>query len=182
MLYNPGMNEKKYFYSRVLADTNLYLTEFEGEDFRYGAQVVIESEFGQDLAYITSFTFRGSKDGSKEGSNHAKARFVRYADDKDRETAEHRLKESREARKEVTQIAADLGLKMNITHLLLPLKGNAMVVYYTAEGRVDFRELLKRARSRFKERIVMRQIGAKARLNSFAIDARIPMNKWRLSS
>ena len=174
----------KYFYARIMADTNLYLTQFNGEDFRYGSQVVIASEFGKDLAFINSFLFsKEEKSKTERAKNktakdkHQKnqeARFIRYASEEDRLLAAKRLSDSRNIRKEIAAMAADLGLKMNITHVLLPLEGNAMAVYYTADGRVDFRELIKSMKNKFGQRPVMRQIGAKTRLDSFALDARIP--------
>lgn len=175
------MNEKKSntFLARVMADTNIYQVKLGRNDFQYGAQVVIKTEFGEDLAFITSFLFDAPKDNGKK---FLKARFVRYATEEDKELGAIKLAESRMARKEIVETSLKLGLDMNITHVLLPLSGNGMAVYYTANDRVDFRELLKILRESFKEKIVMRQIGSKARMDSFALDVRIPQNKHRLSS
>ncbi|MEX1098849.1 MAG: PSP1 C-terminal domain-containing protein, partial [Bacteriovoracaceae bacterium] len=82
----------------------------------------------------------------------------------------------------IEEVCQNFKLKMNITHVLLPLKGKSLVIYYTAKSRVDFRELLKRLRGEFKQKIVMRQIGSRDRMDSFVLDSRIPLNSFRISS
>jgi cell fate regulator YaaT (PSP1 superfamily) len=53
------------------------------------------------------------------------------------------------------------GLGMKITRVELAFDGSKMIFYFTAEGRVDFRELVKELASEFKTRIEMRQIGVR---------------------
>ncbi|MEO8147312.1 MAG: regulatory iron-sulfur-containing complex subunit RicT [Bacteroidia bacterium] len=56
-------------------------------------------------------------------------------------------------------IAIELGLKMKLSDVEYQGDGKKATFYYTAEDRVDFRELIKRLADRFKVRIEMRQIG-----------------------
>lgn len=58
-------------------------------------------------------------------------------------------------------IAKELGLVMKISDVEYQGDGNKATFYYTAEDRVDFRELIKRLASEFKTRVEMRQIGAR---------------------
>jgi cell fate regulator YaaT (PSP1 superfamily) len=58
-------------------------------------------------------------------------------------------------------IAIELGLEMKISDVEYQGDGNKAIFYYTAEGRVDFRELIKRLASDFKVRIEMKQIGVR---------------------
>jgi cell fate regulator YaaT (PSP1 superfamily) len=53
------------------------------------------------------------------------------------------------------------GLEMKLTRAELQLDGSRLVLYFTAEGRVDFRELVRELASEFHTRIEMRQIGAR---------------------
>ena len=57
--------------------------------------------------------------------------------------------------------AESLGLKMKISDVEYQGDKSKATFYYTANGRVDFRELIKSLSSQFKIRIEMRQIGAR---------------------
>ena len=59
------------------------------------------------------------------------------------------------------QIAKDLGLEMKIGDVEYQGDGNKAIFYYIADGRVDFRELIKVLASTFHVRIEMKQIGAR---------------------
>ncbi|MEX0798774.1 MAG: PSP1 domain-containing protein [Bacteriovoracaceae bacterium] len=175
---SKNTEEKRYFCARVMADTNIYVVELGDFDFKYGREVVIKTEFGEDLAFISSFLFANPK---KEGA-YQSGRMLGYATEEDRDRALEKLAESRIVRKKIEEVCQNFKLKMNITHVLLPLKGKSLVIYYTAKSRVDFRELLKRLRGEFKQKIVMRQIGSRDRMDSFVLDSRIPLNSFRISS
>lgn len=55
-------------------------------------------------------------------------------------------------------IAMELKLQMKISDIEMQADGKKVTFYYTSEGRVDFRELIKRYASAFKCRIEMRQV------------------------
>ncbi|MHB8899109.1 MAG: PSP1 domain-containing protein [Thermoguttaceae bacterium] len=55
----------------------------------------------------------------------------------------------------------ELGLEMQLVDIEHIFGGERIVVYYLAEGRVDFRELVKRLAGEFQTRIEMRQIGVR---------------------
>ena len=57
------------------------------------------------------------------------------------------------------QFAIDLNLKMKISDIEYPGDGSKATFYYTAEERVDFRELIKVFAREFRTRIEMRQVG-----------------------
>lgn len=56
-------------------------------------------------------------------------------------------------------LAKDLGLEMKLSDVDYQGDKTKATFYYTAEGRVDFRELIKRMAEKFRIRIEMRQIG-----------------------
>lgn len=58
-------------------------------------------------------------------------------------------------------LALELGLQMKISDVEYQGDKSKAIFYYTAEGRVDFRELIKRMASEFKIRIEMKQIGVR---------------------
>ena len=57
------------------------------------------------------------------------------------------------------QIAKDLGLNMKIGDVEYQGDGNKAIFYYIADGRVDFRQLIKVLAEVFRVRIEMKQIG-----------------------
>lgn len=62
---------------------------------------------------------------------------------------------------ESRQITKELGLEMKIGDVEYQADGNKAIFYYIADGRVDFRQLIKVLADRFKTRIEMKQIGAR---------------------
>ncbi len=81
---------------------------------------------------------------------------------------EHDLARYREAKAlehrtmiESRQIAADLGLEMKIGDVEYQGDGTKAIFYYIAEGRVDFRQLIRVLASTFRIRVEMKQIGAR---------------------
>jgi len=157
------------FYARVPSDTNLYLVDIGKENFNYGEQILIKTEFGKDLAYITSFLFKDNenKKAYKSGT------ILRYPTKQDKEEETKQADLTKSFKSTISKKVLDLNLKMNITHILVPLYGKTIVVYYVAKGRVDFRELLKDLRDEFKQRIVLRQISSQEREKLFPHDCRI---------
>jgi cell fate regulator YaaT (PSP1 superfamily) len=83
-------------------------------------------------------------------------------------TNEYEIRKAEEARTLEPQtmtraraIARQLGLEMKIGDVEYTGDGRKVIVYYTAEGRVDFRELIKVFAKEFRVRIEMCQIGAR---------------------
>ena len=60
---------------------------------------------------------------------------------------------------EATRIVNKLNLAMKLVSVEYNLEGNQMTIFFTAEERVDFRELVKELNSFFKMRVELRQIG-----------------------
>lgn len=159
---NEQTNDKKYFTARIEGDATLYLVEVPEQPFRYGATIVMKTSYGIFLGIISSFPFEKRPELGED------ARFLSYATDEDLQKNREREKMALNFREQMRSHTQEVGLEMNITHLLYPLKGECLVVYYTAKDRVDFRELLVWLRETFKKRIVMRQISAQERGEAIA--------------
>jgi len=81
-----------------------------------------------------------------------------------REDVLNRLKQERrerEAREFALQTVRQLGLEMKVGRVEFQLDGARMTVFFTAEGRVDFRELVRLIAGEFRLRVEMRQIGVR---------------------
>ena len=132
-------------------------------DLHKGDIVAVEASPGHDIGTVTLtgglVLLQMKKVGVKEDAPvrrvYRKARPVdmeKYAEAKRRE---HKtMIESR-------QIAADLGLQMKIGDVEYQGDGGKAIFYYIADGRVDFRQLIKVLAEAFHVRIEMKQIGAR---------------------
>jgi len=66
-----------------------------------------------------------------------------------------------EARRFALERIRALGLAMKLSKVEHPFDGSRLVFYFTADSRVDFRDLVRELASRFRVRIEMRQIGVR---------------------
>ena len=115
-------------------------------------------------------TARGAEFGTCTGGNHrippkdvvAPLRCVlRKATAQDEKTiAENRAKEKK-AHEVCLQKIADHGLDMQLVSAEVAFDGSKILFYFTADERVDFRELVKNLASVFHTRIELRQIGVR---------------------
>ena len=88
-------------------------------------------------------------------------RVVRVATEADMKTLERNKKRADEAFIICKQKIEDRGLEMNLVTAECTFDMNKLLFYFTADGRVDFRELVKDLASVFRTRIELRQIGVR---------------------
>ena len=81
-------------------------------------------------------------------------------DDDDRRVVENKSREKEAFRVGEAKIAAH-NLPMNLVDVELTFDNSKLIFYFTADGRIDFRELVKDLASVFKTRIELRQIGVR---------------------
>ncbi|MDI9569589.1 MAG: stage 0 sporulation family protein [Pseudomonadota bacterium] len=128
-----------------------------GIPLRKDDHVIVETENGTSFGVVVAA--RGS--ASAEGRTGAHKSILRKAADEDLETqAENQVLE-RDARRFCVERVAERGLPMKIVDVEYLFDRSKVVFYFTAENRVDFRELIKDLVQRFKTRIELRQIGAR---------------------
>ncbi|KJR99998.1 MAG: stage 0 sporulation protein [Peptococcaceae bacterium BRH_c4a] len=88
-------------------------------------------------------------------------KVLRKATDEDRkQLKENRDKETRAYQVGLDKIAAH-GLPMKLVSVEQTFDGNKIIFYFTAEGRIDFRDLVKDLAAVFRTRIELRQIGVR---------------------
>ncbi|WP_077623878.1 PSP1 domain-containing protein [Sediminibacillus massiliensis] len=88
-------------------------------------------------------------------------KVIRLASDKDKLTIAENQENSREAHRICEKKIKDHKLDMNLVDVEYTFDRNKVVFYFTADGRVDFRDLVKDLASVFKTRIELRQIGVR---------------------
>lgn len=92
-------------------------------------------------------------------SNEETATFVRFATKEDIKAKCENCQLARKTLTEVKQIAEKLNLNMKISFVNYSLDRAKLTINYTADERVDFREMLKVLTSNYKTKIEMKQIG-----------------------
>jgi cell fate regulator YaaT (PSP1 superfamily) len=119
-----------------------------------GDQVIVEAERGEHIGTV-SYLYITDKD-SKE-----LPMVVRSGTKEDRERLIKNNLREKEALKTCKQMVFDSELEMKIVDTEMQYDGNKMSFYFTAEERIDFRELVRKLASVYRTRIDMRQIGAR---------------------
>ena len=120
-----------------------------------GTKVVVETVRGLELASVV-VPIKEVEDSAVE---YELKDVLRLADEKDIKQFEENLVKSEEAFARVKKIIEEFKLDMKLLGCEYTLDATKLLIYYNAEGRVDFRELVKALASEFKLRIELRQIG-----------------------
>jgi len=87
--------------------------------------------------------------------------FVRFATEEDLMEAEHLDASSQEELKCCQQFVKELELDMKTVDAEHLFGGERIILYFTSNGRVDFRELVRKLAKEYQTRIEMRQIGSR---------------------
>ena len=120
-----------------------------------GAHVIVETARGVEMGEVVLANHM-VEDGAVI---QPLKKVIRVATDKDMATVERHKKKEKETFAVCEKAIAEHGLDMKLVDVEYTFDGNKILFYFTADGRVDFRELVKDLASRFKTRIELRQIG-----------------------
>ena len=124
------------------------------QNFRVGTQVVVESDNGAQTGIIAS-----NKIPNITNTKNKVPRILRTFNENDLQ-AQTRKKQTEQRAKELCQqIINKLKIKMNLSRVHHTSQEKKIVFFFTAEGRVDFRQLIKELVSNLKQRIEMKQMG-----------------------
>ena len=127
-------------------------------DVKRGNQVIVETARGIEFGNVVT----GPKDVPDDQIMQPLKTVIRIATEEDRRTEE----KNREKEKEAFQICLEKirkhGLEMKLINAEYTFDNNKVLFYFTADGRIDFRELVKDLAAVFRTRIELRQIGVRA--------------------
>lgn len=128
-----------------------------------GNWVAVEGTGGFDLGQVTLtgelVKLQMKKYGVTESSELK--RVMRPAGERDLEQYNTAKKKEKETLVRARAIAKELNLEMKIAEAEYQADGKKVTFFYTADARVDFRELIKVFASDFQAKVEMRQIGAR---------------------
>lgn len=134
-----------------------YFFDPQDLEIEQGENVIVETARGLEFGKVSL----GITEMRKEDISKPLKPVVRIANEED--NRQHSENESR--REETMEICQELVLKRNLDMKLVDVEftisGNKVIFYFTADGRVDFRELVKDLASVFHMRIELRQVGSR---------------------
>jgi cell fate regulator YaaT (PSP1 superfamily) len=130
------------------------------DNLREGAYVVVDAERGHDLGRVRSCGGVAKSKCSAAGAS-ATQRIVRVANvDEVRQLGVLRADEER-VRRQTRELVEKHDLKMKVSDAEWQWDRNKLTIYFTADRRVDFRELVRDLARTFRTRIELKQIGVR---------------------
>ena len=162
-----GVNQeqyKEYFEVRFKNTRKGIYCNASGQSIKIGDMVIVEAANGHDLGIVTlegPIVGRQMKCKRINPETYEFKKIYRKAKPFDIERWQEAIAREHETMIRSRQIAAELGLDMKIGDVEFQGDGTKAIFYYIADGRVDFRQLIKVFAEEFRIRIEMKQIGAR---------------------
>ncbi|MEI6863738.1 MAG: stage 0 sporulation family protein [Candidatus Omnitrophota bacterium] len=128
-----------------------------GTKFKVGDHVIVEADRGMDYGQVLSET-EAMMDSDLE---EPLKKIVRKANLWDLNQIEKNKKKSREVIETCSKKIHDRKLQMKLIDAEFSFDRSKVIFYFTADGRVDFRDLVKDLANAFKTRIELKQIGVR---------------------
>ena len=135
----------------------MYFFDPAGLTLREGDKVVVETAKGLEIGDV----LKGNHAVSADRVVQPLRAVARLATDDDRRIEELCRKREREAYVIGRQKIAEHGLDMKLVDVECSFEGNKILFFFSSDGRVDFRELVKDLAGVFRTRIELRQIGVR---------------------
>ncbi len=126
-------------------------------DIKQGSNVIVETARGVEFGYVVM----GIKDLPEDKITQPLKPVLRPATEEDVKAQEENAAREKEAFKICLEKIRKHNLEMKLIDSEYTFDNNKLLFYFTADGRVDFRELVKDLAAVFKTRIELRQIGVR---------------------
>ncbi|SUZ78616.1 uncharacterized protein METZ01_LOCUS31470, partial [marine metagenome] len=127
--------------------------------------VIVEADQGKDLGKVTAVGAIAERKCSSSNGGCAtpapEKKVLRIAHSDDIEKSQTLRKDEDRVRVEARKLVTKHQLSMKVTEAEWQFDRNRLTVYFTAEKRVDFRQLVRALASKFKARIQLKQIGVR---------------------
>lgn len=153
-----------YFEVRFKNTRKGFYINASGQSVKMGDLVIVEAQSGHDLGIVTLEGPLVGRQMRCKGIDPETTEFrkiYRKAKPLDVEKWQEAIAREQETMIRARQIAVELGLDMKIGDVEFQGDGTKAIFYYIADGRVDFRQLIKVFAEEFRIRIEMKQIGAR---------------------
>jgi len=135
----------------------VYYFDPDGIDLRSGEKVIVKTSRGTEFGEVVS----PPMDVPEDDITAPLKKVIRRATEEDKEQLKANKEKEEEAFKIAEEKIAKHGLPMKLIEVEYVFDRSKIIFYFTADGRVDFRELVKDLAAVFKTRIELRQIGVR---------------------
>ena len=160
----PDQSFKDIFEVRFKNTRKGFYRNASGQNVKLGDMVIVEATTGCDLGIVTlegPLVGRQLKCKGVDPSVVELKKIYRKAKQNDIEKWQEAIAREQDTMIQARRIAAEMGLEMKIGDVEFQGDGSKAIFYYIADGRVDFRQLIKVFAEEFRIRIEMKQIGAR---------------------
>ena len=135
----------------------IYFFDPKNEKFKKGDFVIVDTANGMEFAEVIV----ENKEMPEEKLVNTLKSIIRKATYKDIKHNEENKRKEQEALKKAERLVKKHNLEMTITEVEYTFDNSKLLFYFTADGRIDFRDLVKDLAAVYKTRIELRQIGVR---------------------
>ncbi|MBQ6381734.1 MAG: stage 0 sporulation family protein [Clostridia bacterium] len=135
----------------------IYYFDPAGEQIQKGDYVIVETARGTECGFVAM----ANREVDDELIVKPLKSVMRKATKKDLQMMQENKAKEKDALKICEKKVREHGLEMKLVDVEYTFDGSKILFYFTADGRVDFRELVKDLASIFRTRIELRQIGVR---------------------
>ncbi len=140
---------------RIKKPGKIYYFDPGEEKLNYGDYVIVETSLGEEYAEVVI----PNKEVSEDKIVAPLKPITRKATEKDKKHYEENKEKEKEAFDIALKNIKKHNLDMNLIDVEYKFDNSKILFYFTADGRIDFRELVKDLAAIFRTRIELRQIG-----------------------
>lgn len=135
----------------------IYFFDPAGYDIKSGDHVIVETARGIEYGYVVL----GAREVESDKVVQPLKSVIRMASPEDQETEIKNKQKEKDAFKICLEKIKKHNLQMKLIDAEYTFDNNKVLFYFTADGRIDFRELVKDLAAVFKTRIELRQVGVR---------------------
>ena len=148
---------KKIVGVRFRKPGKVYFFDPDKLNIEKGQKVIVETSQGQEIGDVTT----GVREIAESSLAAPLKKVIRIATPKDIQIDEANREKEKEAFKIAQEKIKKYKLNMNLTEVEYKFDNSKIIFFFTADGRIDFRELVKDLAAVFRTRIELRQIGVR---------------------
>ena len=138
---------------------------YAGIDVRPGQHVIVQADRGEDLGEVSAVGVIAERKCSSSSGGCAtpapEQEVVRLAREDELQLWSSLRADEDRVRVETRKLVTTHGLKMKVTEAEWQFDRNKLIIYFTADKRVDFRQLVRDLARTFRTRIELKQIGVR---------------------
>ena len=135
----------------------VYFFDPDGKEVQKGQHVIVETSMGQEYGEVVI----ANRQMPEEKIIAPLKKIIRVATERDKKQNDKNREKEKEAFGICIKKIKEHKLDMTLTDVEYKFDGGKILFYFTAEGRIDFRDLVKDLAAIFKTRIELRQLGVR---------------------